>query len=714
MNNKLTILTIICTTAFIAGLMLAYADQMSARAASLETDGAARREQPVNLNETNVLPAAGNLSILKFSWAGIGGGAAGHPISYTIYYNWSGDGPAPDVQITDQLPPQVTISSTTPPPDIQTAQDLVWNLGQLENGAFGGIIITGAIQSDVAQGTLITNTATITGDVVDQDPEDNTAQVVVEVTGSEPDLWLWKWGLFEELEEGFLFVAEEGVETSFELLYFNMSAFAAPDATVIDNLPAGIEYRSADPEPTSIDGQQLTWDLGRVSAYDFGEITIRVRPTTTGTLTNMASITTTVGDRDSSDNSSDFQFRVVPLLPPRLLKPNAKNTTADRPLIVGTNPAFEGLAKAGATVTLYEGDADGCWTDFSACNPTALVSTTAGSDRSWVLTPTTLTETRTYSLYLRAELDGYASEPPSGFWEPLVLRVDPLFEQAGWDMDGFVVESGEQETRPGGLGGTSGTTPNEPFTIKVRQEVWDSVPTSPTLRANHDLRLVISEDGSEPYTVTLPVSEFQKVTTDTVAAAQTPYGVNDPLGGWAYDLFYVQHGFGPGAEVQVWCRPVYYPDDPDELPIVGLVWTLCHEILVDPAGYVYDLNQAGFEYEWPEVPPDEALITNATVTATVRTGDDSWTRWPAEDTGQVNPQVTDYTTNDRIKVPGYYAFYVPSGQYRVAAKAPGCAPYTSPILTVVDAPIFHNVGMRCTDEAQTGVQYDQFLPILLR
>ena len=325
-----------------------------------------------------------------------------------------------------------------------------------------------------------------------------------------------------------------------------------------------------------------------------------------------------------------------------------------------------------------------------------------------------MTETRTYSLYLLAEISGYTSKQPLGYWSPKSVKVDPAFEQAGWDFDNFVIETGGQENRPGGLGGTTGTTPNEPFTITIRQDIWDTVPLSPTLKAYHDLRLVIDDGSGDSYTTTLPVSEFQKVTDGLASSDANNNGALSPQGGWAHDLFYVQHGFGLGASIEVWCLPVYYPDDPNEIPLVGLVWTKCNEILVDPAGYVYDLNKAGIDYDWPAVPPDDALITNAIVTATERTGDNSWARWQAEKTGQINPQVTDNTTKDGIKIPGYFAFYVPSGQYKVLASAPYCASYTSPILTVVDSPVFHNVGMRCTDEAQTGIGYEIYLPVLMR
>lgn len=327
-------------------------------------------------------------------------------------------------------------------------------------------------------------------------------------------------------------------------------------------------------------------------------------------------------------------------------------------------------------------------------------STTAGPDRTWAISATLSSDVEDYYLYFRAETGDGASEPPFGFWEPLYLRVDPAFEQADWDMDNFVVETGGQETRPGGLGGTVGTTPEEPFTIQIRQTIRPEIIEDPDLRANHDLQLVVDE-GDGPYTVALPVSEFRPVSALNRQA---------PASHTEYDMIYVHHGLGPGSRIEVWCRPIYYPPDHDEPPLVGLVWTLCNEILIDPAGYVYDINTAGFTYEWPAVPPADSLVTNATVTATVRSGDDVWTRWEAEATGQVNPQVTDYTTDDGIRVPGYYAFYVPSGQYRVLATAPGCTSYTSPILTVVDAPVFHNVGLRCTEEAQVGVSYSVMLP----
>ena len=656
------------------------------------------------------LPSAtGDLSVMKFSY-GFGEAVAGKPISYTIFYSWDGDGSAPGVQVRDVFPAEVTITSISKNPTSQTGGALVWDLGTLESGygGFGEIDILGVVKDNVAPGTIITNSVSISGDVTDTDPSNNSDQTLDEVKTEQPDLWLLKLGILEETDDYIWMETEEGLEITFDLMYLNWSSVDSPQTTLVDTLPDGLEYLSADPEPTSINGNVLTWELGKVSAFDSGDVYVRVRPTRSQDFTNQASITSSIGDRNEADNTDSFQFTVVPVMQPRVLRPFTKENTGEA-IIIGSNYSFEGLARAGATVTLYEGPLDGCY-DFETCGMVPLGSAVAGADRHWSLTPDSpLATDHDYPLYFRAEYNGFTSD--TWWWDPLVVRVDPAFEQAGWDMNAFTVANGDQEVQPGALGGSVGTTPYQPMTITIRQKINTAVPGDPELAAYHDLKFVITGDSSEPYTVTVPVSEFRPV---QAASSQDADQADTTV---TYDLLYVQHGFAPGSRVEIYCLPIYWPDEPDEngylIPLVGLVWTKCSEVLVDPAGYVYDIDAAGSEYPWPAVPPKDALLTNATVTATVRTGDDSWGPWDAEKTGQVNPQVTDRSTPDKISIPGYYAFYVPPGQYRVQASAPDCADYMSPILTVVDSPIFHNIGMHCGGQAQTWTG-DLFIPLVVR
>lgn len=669
--------------------------------------GFAQAARPVS--DPSLPQATGDLSLSKWTLATFSGGAPlGKPISYTIFYEWDGDAPAPGVQIIDRVPDGISITSAEPAWTGASGNMLTWDLGTLDSPAFGVILVEGLVNADTPAGTVLTNTATISGDVTDTDPSNNTGQAVVKAVAPMPDLWIWMAGLTESGEYSVINRAEQGTEITFEMVYFNWSNLPAPGAQLIDTLPDGLTYVSADPPPSRVEGQTIIWELGTLETFDYGEVYLRVSADSLGELTNSATITTTVGDRDLSDNTSTVPVEVVYVLPPRLLRPNTKNASSGTPLIVSPDTVFKGLARAGAAVTLYEGSPDGCWGDFSYCSPVSIGSAVAAADRTWSITPT-LTATTTY-LYMRAEKDGVFSTPELfGYYEPLAVRVDPAFEQAGWDLDNFSISAGPKETKPGGLGGQVGTTPQDTITITIRQELPDYVPGDPEKASYLDLRFKI-EDSEGVFTETVPVTEFRPV---SAALADSPQGANQPDLRREYDIITVHKGFGPGSKIEVWCRPVYYPETPDELPLVGLVWTLCQEILVDPAGYVYDANKAGTTYEWPEVPPDDVLILNATVTATVRTGDDLWERWEAERTGQVNPQVTNTSKADGIGVPGYYAFYVPSGQYQVQASAPGCSPYLSPILTVIDAPIFHNVGMRCSKDALIGVQY-LYLPLTVK
>ncbi len=113
-------------------------------------------------------------------------------------------------------------------------------------------------------------------------------------------------------------------------------------------------------------------------------------------------------------------------------------------------------------------------------------------------------------------------------------------------------------------------------------------------------------------------------------------------------------------------------------------------VVIDPDGYVYDdsLVSAG------------ALITNslildAEVTAYVWRPDlEQWQLWPAGSYGQFNPQWTDGTTEDGVLVEGYYSFLTPPGQYLITAEAPGYQPYQSPVLTVINDPIHHDIPLQ--------------------
>jgi hypothetical protein len=108
--------------------------------------------------------------------------------------------------------------------------------------------------------------------------------------------------------------------------------------------------------------------------------------------------------------------------------------------------------------------------------------------------------------------------------------------------------------------------------------------------------------------------------------------------------------------------------------------------LIDPDGYVYDAN-LGFDYR----------IAGASVTC-YELVDGEWEVWDAATWSQVNPQT--------VGADGYYAFFTEPGDYKVKVTAPGYWDYESPVLTVVDAPVRHNVPLK---KIQTA-----YLPLIVR
>ena len=98
-------------------------------------------------------------------------------------------------------------------------------------------------------------------------------------------------------------------------------------------------------------------------------------------------------------------------------------------------------------------------------------------------------------------------------------------------------------------------------------------------------------------------------------------------------------------------------------------------VLIDPEGVVYDLGT-------------QALLANATVACLQgQNGVEkaAFTLWPAEDYGQVNPQMT---AGD-----GYFSFFTPVGIYRLDVQRSGYQPYRSVDLAVVDEPVRQDIPL---------------------
>jgi uncharacterized repeat protein (TIGR01451 family) len=85
----------------------------------------------------------------------------GDTLVYTLRYSNAGNQTATTVRLTDTLPANLTVIATSPAADVQTAQQLVWNLGTLNAGAQGQVVITTTVGG--VGGRVLHNVADVAG-----------------------------------------------------------------------------------------------------------------------------------------------------------------------------------------------------------------------------------------------------------------------------------------------------------------------------------------------------------------------------------------------------------------------------------------------------------------------------------------------------------------------------------------------------------------------
>ncbi len=636
---------------------------------------------------------SGNLSVWISSDAEFTGVFGNDTIVYVLFCVWDGEATARLLTVTNILPSEVTFLSSDPAEDQHVGQTQTWTIDSIEGASVSEISVKGLVQPGLAVGTALVDTARISGPVNDEDSTDNIALCEVSVESTLPSLWVSAMVTLVTPEGTTLQAAEENIPISISIQYANYSAFPAPSVILCDSLPDSVGHSqlllSSSVTPTTTTSSVITWDLGMLQPYETGEIDITLNPTASGYFQNITSIySSSSEDRDSSDNVGYIDYEVVPILEPVLTVPSLSSMNQTDTISMGRNPTFEGIAQAGSQVLLYLIPAEGCLDSFPSCVDldSYIASATTGPDRKWVMnTAPALGDTGLYYIYFLAKRvsDGEYSLYGRDTWLPIILYINPYIDEMGIDESTFTIQVGQQVYKPGTLSCMVGGLPGDTISISVLMDVPDSIAEDPS-RWKEYAWLVYSSNASGTVVDTLVPNMHSSFEKNRVSGK--------PLG-WYQDLkdwFGCWEGLGCDKEYEPPVCPGCVPR-PRPRPRVG----------VDPAGYVYDPATAKGTYAWPSIPPRSSLITSATVTAYARNTDTTWILWPAGDYYQVNPQVTDATTEDKVKEEGYYAFIVPGGQYIVTSQSPGYLDYSSPILTVINSPVYHNIGMRRMPKGQT-------------
>ena len=262
---------------------------------------------------------------------------AGNQVTYTLTAQNAGPSDAQDAAVTDELPSGATFVSAAPASADCTAvgQQVTCGLGTLAAGATApAITIVARVQASTPPGT-ITNTATVSSVTPDPDPTNNSSSASTTVAAS-ADVAITKSASPSS------FVA--GQPASYTLTATNNGPSDAQSVVVTDTLPSGLTFSAAVPSqgsPCTEAAATVTCNLGALSAGGKATVIINVtvNPSTSGTVTNTATVASPTPDPDLSNNTDT-------IVTPVTLTPVPPVVSADMAItkIGAPNPVFNGNA----------------------------------------------------------------------------------------------------------------------------------------------------------------------------------------------------------------------------------------------------------------------------------------------------------------------------------------------------------------------------------
>jgi uncharacterized repeat protein (TIGR01451 family) len=236
---------------------------------------------------------------------------AGAALTYTVTVTNSGPSDGTGIALVDDLPDDVTLFSATPSQGACVGVDpLTCNIGALASGAKASVSLVVSVTSPLANGTILTNVVTVSGDQTDPDAGNNSveAQTIVQ---SSPVLTITKGDNPDPVNAGGTLL--------YTLVITNSGNENATGVTVTEHYDPNVSFFYAYPSPDS--GTDDRWTLGTVTVGDPKRIDVIVEVTGTlpvGTvLTNEATLDSdqtaplTVTEVTSTTSSSELTITKV-------------------------------------------------------------------------------------------------------------------------------------------------------------------------------------------------------------------------------------------------------------------------------------------------------------------------------------------------------------------------------------------------------------------
>ncbi|MEP6790471.1 MAG: hypothetical protein ABI907_03810, partial [Ramlibacter sp.] len=224
--------------------------------------------------------------------------AAGGTAGYTLTVVNFGPGSAANVTVTDVLPPGLRLLSASL---ISGSLTLITSSASLTavapTMAAGTAVIQLTVDVDVMAVGTITNVARVTSTTPDIQPSNNQSTATTSVLGA--DLSLVKFGPPS--------ISAAGTAT-YTLIIANFGPSAAGNVTVTDVMPAGLTLVGAVVQPAGSLTLTVTPEslVATASVLRIGTmtvtLTVQAAYTATGTVTNLAQVTSTTPDPTATNN----------------------------------------------------------------------------------------------------------------------------------------------------------------------------------------------------------------------------------------------------------------------------------------------------------------------------------------------------------------------------------------------------------------------------
>ncbi len=223
---------------------------------------------------------------------------AGDPLKYTLTISNPGPAEAAGVVVTDTLPGGVTFTGAS---EGCAAADgvVICDLGTLpvEEKA-----ITITVSAPVTPG-LITNTALLSGDVIDEDLSNNTAEATTVVEAKAADLSLTKTASTDALRVGELL--------TYTLVASNVGPQVATGVLVTDSLPSQVSFASSSACVEATSGS-LVCDLSDLEVDGVITFTVVVTAESQGVALNTAQVMSDLPDPDLTNNTATASVTIAP------------------------------------------------------------------------------------------------------------------------------------------------------------------------------------------------------------------------------------------------------------------------------------------------------------------------------------------------------------------------------------------------------------------